>query len=68
MRCINKDFRCTSSTEFEYMLLCGMQIKVAMDELIKNLLKILGLYEKIGAPASRLYKSVKQKMEEQNND
>ena len=58
----------TSSTEFEYMLLCGMQIKVAMDELIKNPLKILRLYEKIGVPASKLYKSVKQKMEEQNND
>ncbi len=58
----------TSAIEFEYMLLCGMQIKVAMDELIKNPLKILRLYEKIGAPASKLYKSVKQKMEEQNND
>ena len=54
MRCINKDFRCTSSTEFEYMLLCGMQIKVAMDELIKNPLKFLRLYEKIGVPASKL--------------
>ena len=37
-------------------------------KLIKNPLKILRLYEKIGAPASKLYKSVKQKMEEQNND
>lgn len=29
----------TSATEFEYVLLFGMQIKVALDELIKNPLK-----------------------------
>ena len=58
----------TQAPEFDYMLLCGMQIKVALDELIKNPLKILRLYDKVGTPASRVYKSVKQKMEEQDND
>lgn len=58
----------TSTTEFEYMLLCGMQIKVALDELIKNPLKFLRLYDRIGTPACELYKSRKQKMEEQDNE
>ncbi len=51
----------TQTPEFDYMLLCGMQIKVALDELIKNPLKILRLYDKVGTPASKVYKSVKQK-------
>ena len=58
----------TQAPEFDYMLLCGMQIKVALDELIKNPLKILRLYDRIGTPACELYKSSKQKMEEQDND
>ena len=58
----------TSTTEFNYMLLCGIQIKVALDELIKNPLKILRLDDRIGTPACELYKSSKQKMEEQDNE
>lgn len=58
----------TSTAESEYMLLCGMQIKVALDELIKNPLKFLGLYDRVGTPACELYKSSKQKMEEQDNE
>lgn len=55
------------STEFDYALLFGMQIKSAIDEIIKNPLKILNLCDNDGTPAREIYKSVKQKREEKNN-
>lgn len=55
------------STEFDYALLFGMQIKIAIDEILKNPLKILNLYDNGGTPTREIYKSVKQKMEEKCN-
>ncbi len=49
-----------SVTDYNYALLCGMQLKVAMDEIVNNPLKILRLYDKVGIPASELYKPVKR--------
>ena len=55
------------STEYDYILLCGMQIKAAIDEILKNPLKILKLCDNDGTPARQIYKSVKQRMEEKDN-
>lgn len=55
------------STEFDYALLYGMQIKAAIDEIIKNPLKILNLCDNDGTLARDIYKSVKQKREEKDN-
>ena len=55
------------STEFDYALLFGMQIKSAIDEIIKNPLKILNLCDNAGTPAREIYKSVKQLKEEKDN-
>lgn len=58
----------TLTTEFDYMLLCGVQIKTALDELIKNLLKFMNLHDSSGDfLASNIYKSIKQKMQELDN-
>lgn len=56
------------STEYDYILLCGMQIKSAIDEILKNPLKILRLCDDNGTPACKIYKSIKQKMEEKGNE
>ena len=56
-----------TSTELDYRLLCGMKIRDAIDEIIKNPLKILNLYDNDGTPAREMYKSIKQKMEEKDN-
>lgn len=56
------------STEFDYRILCGMQIKSALDEIIKNPLRILQLYQSEQISARNMYKSVKQKTEEHKND
>ena len=55
------------SIELDYRLIYGMQIKAAIDEILKNPLKILNLYDKDGTPTREIYKSVKQKMEEKYN-
>lgn len=55
------------STEYDYILLCGMQIKAAIDEILKNPLKILKLCDNDGTTAREIYKSVKQRMEEKDN-
>ncbi len=47
------------STEYDYILLCGMQIKAAIDEILKNPLKILKLCDNDGTLARQIYKSVK---------
>ena len=47
------------STEYDYILLCGMQIKAAIDEILKNPLKILKLCDNDGTLTRQIYKSVK---------
>lgn len=68
-----KDFRtlaeinsAVSSTESAYQLLYGMRIKLAMDELINNPLKILEIYDEKSDDIRERYKSVKQLKEESN--
>jgi hypothetical protein len=55
------------STQFDYTLLLGMQIKSAIEEIIKNPLKILNLYDNEGIPVRDIYKSIKQRSEGVNN-
>lgn len=53
------------STEFDYTLLYGIQIKSAIDEILENPLKILKLCDGNGIPAREIYKSIKQKRKDQ---
>lgn len=69
-----KDFRtlieinnAISSTEYVYQLLHGMRIKLAMDELINNPLKILEIYDEKSNNIREQYKSVKQLKEESDS-
>ena len=70
-----KDFRTleeinnsVSATENIYQLLYGMRIKVALDELINNPLKILEIYDGKAKDIRLQYKSVKQLKEEKDNE
>ena len=70
-----KDFRTleeinnsVSSTEHIYQLLYGMRIKVALDELINNPLKILEIYDGKAKDIRLQYKSAKQLKEEKGNE
>ena len=70
-----KDFRtladlnnAVSSTEYNYQLLYGMRIKVVLDELINNPLKILEIYDGNAKDIRKQYKSVKQLKEEKGDE
>lgn len=56
-----------SSTSSVYNIIYGMKIKSALDEIINNPLKILEAYDGKTTCARKQYKSVKQKMKENNN-
>ena len=70
-----KDFRTleeinnsVSATENIYQLLYGMRIKVVLDELINNPLKILEIYDGKAKDIRLQYKSVKQLKEEKGDE
>ena len=70
-----KDFRTleeinnsVSATENIYQLLYGMRIKVALDELINNPLKILEIYDGKAKDIRLQYKSAKQLKEEKGDE
>ena len=44
-----------------------MQIKSAIEEIIKNPLKVLNLYDNEGIPAKDIYKSIKRRSGGVNN-